>query len=65
MKGRYLAFPLGAFDTEVSAGTNAILEIAGIVLPIPYTVLRNTDEGTHLTFEFVEASARAVDILGL
>lgn len=57
MKGRYLAFPLGAFDTEVSGGTNAILEIAGIVVPILSTVLRNTDEGTHLTFESVEASA--------
>ena len=57
MKGRYLAFPLGAFDTEVSGGTNAILEIAGIVVPILSTVLRNTDEGTHLTFESVEVAA--------
>jgi hypothetical protein len=65
MKGRYLASPLDDFDTEVSAGTNAILEIAGIVVPISCTDLRNTDEGTHLTFESVEAAAQAVDILGL
>ena len=57
MKGRYLGFPLDAFDTVVSAGTNAILEIVEIVVPIPSTVLRNTDEGTHLTFESAEAAA--------
>lgn len=57
MKGRYLGFPLGAFDTVVSAGTNAILEIAGIVVPIPSTVLLNTYEGTYLTFKSVEAAA--------
>ena len=65
MKGRYLASPLDDFDTVVSAGTNAILEIAGIVVPIPSTVLLNTYEGTHLTFKSVEAAAWAVEILGL
>jgi|GEM_PF-4974562 hypothetical protein len=56
---------LVALDTEVSAGTKAILEIAGIDLPIPCTVLRDTDEGTHLKFESAEAAAQAVEILGL
>jgi hypothetical protein len=57
---------LVALDTEVAEGSVAILEIVGIDVHVPCTVLRDSDLGTHLKFQSVDAAlaGEVVALLG-
>ncbi|MDA0656399.1 MAG: PilZ domain-containing protein [Proteobacteria bacterium] len=48
---------LVALDTEVAEGSVARLEIVGIEVQVPCTVLRDSDLGTHLVFQSVDAAS--------